>query len=147
MKTLETGEKPGPKDWYADKQYDDYSAAIRNVLDNFDERFPEYADQGFEVAGFVWWQGHKDGPDPGHNSRYEQNLANLIKAWRKEFNAPNAKWAIATVGFDGDKMPEHYIKINEAQKAVADPNKPPQIRGHRQDHRDPPVLAWPGGVA
>ncbi|HSP43656.1 MAG TPA: sialate O-acetylesterase, partial [Luteolibacter sp.] len=117
------------KGWYAGKQYDDYTAAVRAVLDNFGGKYPEYAEQGFEVAGFVWWQGHKDGPNPAHNARYEQNLVNLIKAWRKEFNAPKAKWAIATVGFDGENMPEHYVKIAEAQKAVADPKRHPELAG------------------
>ncbi|QTN32817.1 hypothetical protein HZ994_10895 [Akkermansiaceae bacterium] len=122
--------KPGPNDWYAGKQYDDYTAAVRAVLDNFGERYPEYREQGFEVAGFAWWQGHKDGPNPAHNARYETNLANLIKAWRKEFNAPNAKWAIATVGFHGKDMPEHYVRIAEAQLAVADPKKHPEFAGN-----------------
>lgn len=121
--------KPEPTDWYAGKQYDDYTAAIRLVLDNFGERYPEYAEQGFEVAGFVWWQGHKDGPSPAHNARYEMNLVNLIKAWRKEFNAPKAKWAIATVGFDGESMPDFYVKIAEAQKAAADPERHPELAG------------------
>jgi len=129
MKTVETGEKPGPNEWYAGKQYDDYTAAIHAVLDNFGERYPEFKDQGYEVAGFVWWQGHKDGPNAGHNARYETNLVNLIKAWRKEFNAPNAKWAIATVGFHGADMPEHYVKIAEAQLAVADPKRHPELAG------------------
>ncbi|MBT8045477.1 MAG: hypothetical protein KJO79_11045, partial [Verrucomicrobiae bacterium] len=111
----------------AGKQYDDYTVAIHKVLDNFGEHYPEYADQGFEVAGFFWWQGHKDGPNPGHNSRYEQNLVNLIKAWRKEFKAPNAKWTIATVGFEGEKMPEHYVKIAQAQLNVADPKRHPEL--------------------
>jgi alpha-galactosidase len=115
--------------WYAGKQYDEYTEAIRKVLDNFDEQYPEYADQGFEVAGFVWWQGHKDGPNPGHNAYYERNLVNLIKSWRKEFNAPEAKWAIATVGFHGEDMQEHYVKIAEAQMAVADPERHPELAG------------------
>jgi alpha-galactosidase len=129
-RTIAEGGKPGPDEWYAGKQYDDYTAAIHAVLDNFGERYPEYKDQGYEVAGFVWWQGHKDGPNPGHNAHYEQNLANLIKAWRKEFNAPNAKWAIATVGFHGDDMVEHYVKIAEAQLAVADPKRHPEFAGN-----------------
>ena len=95
----------------AGKQYDDFTTSIRAVLDNFGERYPQYKDQGYEIAGFVWWQGHKDGPDPGHNAHYEQNLVNLIKAWRKEFKAPNAPWTIATVGFHGREMVEHYVKI------------------------------------
>jgi Carbohydrate esterase, sialic acid-specific acetylesterase len=121
--------KPGPKDWYAGKQYDDFTTSIRAVLDNFGERYPEYKDQGYEVAGFVWWQGHKDGGSPAHIARYEENLANLIKAWRKEFNAPNAKWAIATVGFHGKDMVENYQKIAAAQLAVADPQRHPEFAG------------------
>jgi hypothetical protein len=35
--------------------------------------FPQCQEQGCEIAGFVWWQGHKDG-NPAHASRYEQNL-------------------------------------------------------------------------
>jgi hypothetical protein len=129
METAGSGKKYEGDGWYAGKQYDDFTASIRAVLDNFAQRYPEYAEQGFEVAGFVWWQGHKDGPNPAHNSRYEQNMVNLIKAWRKEFNAPNAPWAIATVGFHGDNMPEHYVRIAEAQLAVADPQRHPELAG------------------
>ena len=121
--------KPGPKDWYAGKQYDDFTTSIRAVLDNFGERYPQYKDQGYEIAGFVWWQGHKDGGSPAHIARYEQNLVNLIKAWRKEFKAPNAPWTIATVGFHGKEMPEHYVKIAQAQLNVADPKLHPEFAG------------------
>jgi len=121
--------KPAEGAWYAGKQYDDYTASIHAVLDSFKEKYPQYAEQGFEVAGFVWWQGHKDGPNPGHNARYEQNLVNLIKAWRKEFNAPNATWTIATVGFHGADMPEHYVQIAQAQLNVADPKRHPELAG------------------
>lgn len=121
--------KPKPGEWYAGKQYDDYTTSIHAVLDNFSEKYPQYKDQGFEVAGFVWWQGHKDGPSPSHNAAYERNLANLIKAWRKEFNAPNAPWVIGTVGFHGNNMVDHYVKIAEAQMAVADPKKHPEFAG------------------
>ena len=116
--------------WYAGKQYDDYTAAVRAVLDNFGERYPQFKDQGYEVAGFVWWQGHKDGGSPAHIARYEENMANLIKAWRKEFNAPNAAWTIATVGFHGKDMPENYVRIAEAQLAVADPKRHPEFAGN-----------------
>jgi len=125
-----TVRKPKPDEWYAGKQYDDYTASVRAVLDNFKQKYPEYAEQGFEVAGFVWWQGHKDGGSPAHIARYEQNLAALIKAWRKEFNAPNAKWAIATVAFHGENMSEEYVKIAEAQLAVADPKRHPEFAGN-----------------
>jgi alpha-galactosidase len=121
--------KPAPGDWYAGKQYDDYTASIKAVLDHFGERYPQFKDQGYEVAGFVWWQGHKDGGSATHIARYEENMVNLIKAWRKEFNSPEAPWTIATVGFHGKDMPENYVKIAEAQLNAADPKRHPELAG------------------
>ncbi len=103
--------------WYAGKQYDEYTASIRHVLDNFAQIYPQYAAQGYEVAGFVWWQGHKDQND-AHASLYAQNFANLVKAWRKEFNAPNAPWVLATIGFDGWKLSGPGKVVAEAQLSV-----------------------------
>lgn len=116
-------------EWYAGKQYDEFTAAVHEVLDNFDTKFPQFKDQGYEIGGFVWWQGHKDGPNPGHNAMYERNLANLIRAWRQEFNAPDADWTIATVGFQGEDMVEHYRRIAQAQLNVADPKRHPELAG------------------
>lgn len=87
------------------------------------------AGEYYEVAGFVWWQGHKDGGNPGHIAKYETNMVNLIKAWRKEFNAPDADWTIATVGFEGADMPENYRQIAQAQLNVADPERHPELAG------------------
>lgn len=56
-------------------------------------------------------------------------MVNLIKAWRKEFNAPDAPWSIATVGFHGEDMPEHYFRIAQAQLNVADPERHPELAG------------------
>ncbi len=122
--------QPKPGGWYAGKQYDDYTASIKAVLDNFGEKFPQFKDQGYEIAGFVWWQGHKD-QNPVHAARYEQNMVNLINAWRKEFNAPNAKWAIATIGFEGWRLAEPGKTIAEAQLAVSgDSGRHPEFKGN-----------------
>lgn len=123
------GEEPAPGGWYAGKQYDDYTAAIRETLDRLGREFPEFRDRGYEIAGFVWWQGHKDSGSEAHIRHYERNLVRLIEAWRKEFNAPQAPWAIATVGFGGDRMSEKFRRILEAQMAVADPERHPELAG------------------
>lgn len=123
------GTKPEPINWYAGKQYDDYTQAIHGVLNNFAKHYPQFKDQGYEIAGFVWWQGHKDGGSQAHINHYEENLVNLIKAWREEFKAPKAPWTIATVGFHGEEMPEKYVEILEAQMAVSDPKKHPELSG------------------
>jgi hypothetical protein len=116
--------------WYAGKQYDDYVKAINDVLDNFATLFPAYKDQGYAIAGFVWWQGHKDG-NPAHASRYEQNLVNLIKAWRTEFKAPNAPFVLATIGFGGWKMAGPHLTVANAQLAVSgEKGKYPEFAGN-----------------
>ncbi|MEZ5302013.1 MAG: sialate O-acetylesterase [Verrucomicrobiales bacterium] len=127
-----TGTVPEPVNWYAGKQYDDCVAAAHDVLDNFAANYPQYAAQGFEVAGFVWWQGHKDQYNESHAERYELNLANLINALRAEFNAPDAPFVAATIGFDGGPYPPEsaYGKIHAGQLAVADPAKHPEFAGN-----------------
>ena len=127
-----TGTTPEPIDWYAGKQYDDCFNATHDVLDNFAANFPEYAAQGYEVAGFGWWQGHKDQYDTSYADRYEFNLVNFINVLRAEFNAPNAPFVVATIGFDGGPYdPDSaYGKIHAAQMAVSDPDKHPEFAGN-----------------
>lgn len=54
---------------------------VVDILDDFATEYPQWAAQGFEIAGFVWFQGNKDLGDPAAG-RYEANLARLIKQVR-----------------------------------------------------------------
>ena len=63
------GPEPTPIDWYAGKQYDECFDAAKEVLAKFDEKFPQWKGRGYEIAGFGWWQGHKDGGEQGKGSR------------------------------------------------------------------------------
>jgi alpha-galactosidase len=142
--------------WYAGMQYDEYTKSIHNVLDNFGKIYPQYATQGYEIAGFVWWQGHKDQND-AHASLYAKNFANLVKAWRKEFNAPNAPWVLATIAFEGWRLsgpgkavaeaqlsvdgdagvfPEHKgnVKTIEARDFWREPGESPKNQGYHYNH-------------
>ena len=85
-----------PIDWYAGKQWDDDISYAKTVLSELDKHYPGAT--GYEVAGFFFWQGEKDAGNPGHAARYEQNLVHFIKTVRKEFNAPAAKFVLATMG-------------------------------------------------
>ncbi len=126
----EKGTVPKPIDWYAGKQYDDCFGAVHEVLKNFNKEFPQYAGRGFEIAGFVWWQGHKDSGSELDASRYEQNLVTLINALRKEFDAPKAPFVIATIGFHGWDMKDNFLTIANAQLAMNDYAKYPQFKGN-----------------
>ncbi len=102
---------------------------VRKTLDNIDKVVPGYAGQGYELAGFAWFQGHKDSFDETTIADYEQNLVNLINDVRKEFDKPKLPAVIATVGFGGDNMNEKFVRIFDAQMAVANPAKHPEFAG------------------
>lgn len=124
------GEPKKKVNWYAGKQYDDCFKATHEVLDNFGKNFPQWKDQGYEIAGFVWWQGHKDG-NAAHASRYEHNLVHLIKTLRTEFKSPKAPFVIATIGFGGWKMEGPHVTVANAQLAVSgDKGKYPEFVGN-----------------
>ncbi|GIW79484.1 MAG: hypothetical protein KatS3mg105_1291 [Gemmatales bacterium] len=126
----EKGTEPKPIKWYAGKQYDDDVGNAKKILQDIDKYYPGYRGQGYEVAGFVWWQGHKD-QNPAHASRYEENLVRLIKSLRTDFNAPNAKFVLATIAFEGKNLKGHGLTIAKAQLAVSgETGKYPEFRGN-----------------
>ncbi|WP_309722366.1 sialate O-acetylesterase [Armatimonas sp.] len=120
------GEEKKPVAWYAGKQYDDDTANAKKVLSELDKYYP--GAQKYEIAGFVWWQGHKD-QNAAHASRYEQNLVSLIKNLRKDFNAPKAPFVLA-VGCGNPGRASFGLQIAEAQLAMNDAKKHPEFAGN-----------------
>ncbi|MFN4872463.1 MAG: sialate O-acetylesterase [Akkermansiaceae bacterium] len=119
-----------PIDWYAGKQYDDCVNSAKAVLEKFDESFPHWKSRSYEIAGFVWFQGHKDTGSEITAGRYEQNLVNLIKSLRKDFNAPNAPFVVA-VGCGNEGREGTGLTIANAQLAVdGSTGKYPEFKGN-----------------
>ncbi len=81
---------------HAGEQYDFDVGNAKEVLAKLDSYYP--GAKGCEVAGFFFWQGEADSGDPGLSAHYEENLVSFIKSVRKDFNAPNAKFVLATLG-------------------------------------------------
>ena len=102
---------------------------VRKTLNDIENIVPNYKGQGYEIAGFVWWQGHKDSFSEVLIAEYEKNLVNLINDVRKEFKAPGMPAVVATVGFGGHNMADKFLKILDAQMAVGDPKKHPEFAG------------------
>jgi alpha-galactosidase len=113
------GSEPAPINWYAGKQYDDCFSAAKALLADWDRSFPQFAGRDHEIAGFVWWQGHKDQGSAVHAARYEQNLVQLIDTLRAEFEAPAAPFVVATIGFGGWEMDGLAKVVAAAQLAVS----------------------------
>ncbi|MBK8979546.1 MAG: hypothetical protein IPM29_26900 [Planctomycetes bacterium] len=128
--------------WYAGKQYDDDTDCVREVLSELGRYYP--GARGYEIAGFVWWQGHKD-QQAEWAVRYERNLVQLIKALREDFDAPDAPFVCATIGFGGRNMGGHALTVAEAQLAVADPRRYPEFAGNVRTVDTRPF--WRGGGA
>jgi hypothetical protein len=105
-----------PIEWYAGKQWDDDIANAKKVLSELDKYYPGATK--YEVAGIFWWQGEKDCGNEVHAAHYEENLVQLIKTLRKEFNAPNAKFVMATLGEASKGITGNTGKVLEAMMAV-----------------------------
>jgi alpha-galactosidase len=118
-----------PIDWYAGKQYDDDVSYAKKVLSELDKYYP--GAQGYEVAGFFFWQGEKDCGNAVHAARYEQNLVRFIKQLRKDFNAPDAKFVLATLGEATKGSGGSGGMVLEAQLAVdGKSGKYPEFKGN-----------------
>jgi len=101
---------------------------VQQTLDNIAKIVPGYKGQGHEIAGFGWFQGHKDKDAP--KAEYEKHLVNLIHDLRKDLNAPKMRVVVATVGFHGYRLQSGGWKgVWEAQMAVGDPKQHPEFTG------------------
>lgn len=124
----EKGTEPKPIGWKAGVQYDGDVARAKDVLNNIQKYYPDA--NGYEVTGFLWWQGDKDRYNAGHAAMYEKNLNNLITALRKDFEAPKAKFVCATLGQTSKENAAGNEKmILEAQLNISDPAKYPKLKG------------------
>ncbi len=100
------------------KDYRNMVSEVHGCLGKLGERFPGYKNQGYEIMGFVWFQGWNDQYQDRWLS-YEKNMAHFIRDVRKEFKAPKMKFVIGQMGNDGmapDKpgSPRDYIKKAQA---------------------------------
>jgi len=125
----EKGTEPKKITWTAGCQYTGDVNGAKKVLAELDKYYP--GANGYEVAGFFFWQGDKDRYNAVHADRYELNLVNFIKALRKDFNAPNAKFVVATLGQTKKGATGNEGKILEAQLAVdGKTGKYPEFKGN-----------------
>jgi len=123
------GTEPKAINWYAGKQYDDDTANAKKVLAELDKYYP--GAKGYEVAGFFFWQGERDCGSAALSSRYEQNLVRFIKQLRKDFNAPKAKFVLATLGEAKKGIGGNTGMVLNAHLAVdGNSGKHPEFKGN-----------------
>lgn len=106
---------------------------VKFVLSDIARICPNYdSAQGYEIAGFVWFQGFNDmvnrnvypeTTDVSSTNRFEaytQNLGHLIRDVRKELDAPNLPVVIGVMGVGGKNPNEKNAEFREAMAATAD---------------------------
>ena len=118
-----------PVEWWAGLQYDSDTADAKKALAELEKHYP--GAKSYEIAGFFFWQGEKDAGNPVHAAHYEQNLVAYIKALRKDFAAPNAKFVMATIGESVKGGGGNGGKVLDAQLAVdGTSGKHPEFKGN-----------------
>ncbi|MBM4154926.1 MAG: sialate O-acetylesterase [Lentisphaerae bacterium] len=108
--------------------YREMIAHVRRVLKDIQRVVPDYDErQGYELAGFVWFQGFNDLVDggvypeqnnPGGYDLYADLLGRFIRDVRNDLSAPKMPFVIGVMGIEGlrgDKNPP-MMHFREAQR-------------------------------
>jgi alpha-galactosidase len=106
----------------------EYRQMITDILDTLNNDLPSIVpnydeEEGYELAGFVWFQGWNDLIDWQKVNEYEFNLANLIRDVRVDLSAPTMPFVIGELGMKGlDPVGPgtgRYKAMQQAEKNVA----------------------------
>lgn len=94
-------------------------ASIDETLSNLKTYAPNYDDQGYEIAGFVWFQGYNDKFSDHSTSTYQENMANFIRDVRKDLKSPKLPFVIGAMGHNGTAQKGTTKILADAQIATA----------------------------
>lgn len=105
------------------EDYRGLAAYVHDTLKNLKTRFPKYDETGgYEIAGFVWFQGYNDLFGENSRQEYGQNLVHLIEDLRKEFQAPEMRVVVGIMGVNGPRNVSNFKQkaIRDGQASVND---------------------------
>ena len=119
---------------------------VNKVVGDIKRVYPDYVPQaGYEIAGFVWFQGWNDmvardvypnRDKPGGYDLYSRLLADFIRDVRKDLSAPEMPFVIGVMGVGGpvDKYgpsQQRYKSTHDGfRKAMAAPAAMPEFQGN-----------------
>jgi alpha-galactosidase len=112
-------------------QYRALVGIVHETLDNMKKHFPSYNEKdGYEIAGFVWFQGYNDLFDEKGRKEYGANLVHLIKDLRTEFKSPEMKCVVGVMGVNGVDVEKVNIKQKEVREGHRFVNTVPEFKGN-----------------
>lgn len=119
---------------------------VRKVLADIETIVPDYnPDDGYELAGFVWFQGWNDMVDsgvypqrdqPGGYDAYSKLLTHFILDVRRDLNAPAMPFVIGVMGVGGPTkqyVPDrnrYAVTHQNFRDAMAAPAALPEFKGN-----------------
>jgi len=119
---------------------------VDKVLADIDRVVPQYdAEAGYEIAGFVWFQGWNDMVDqgvypnrsqPGGYDRYSLMMAQFIRDVRNDLDSPELPFVIGVFGVGGpvdDYGPsqQRYVSTHQGfRNAMAAPTSMTEFQGN-----------------
>ena len=119
---------------------------VRHVLNDIKRVYPQYdASGGYELAGFVWFQGWNDMVDggvypsrdqPGGYDLYSDLMAHFIRDVRKDLEAPALPFVIGVLGVGGPVAKygpnqKRYSAVHQNfRDAMAAPGSLPEFQGN-----------------
>ena len=119
---------------------------VKKVLGDIKRVVPDYdAAQGYELAGFAWFQGFNDMVDsgtylnrdkPGGYEAYGTVMADFIRDVRKDLNVPQMPFVIGVLGVGGptaDYAPDqqrYKSSHDNFRAAMAAPAQLPEFKGN-----------------
>ena len=93
---------------------------VHQVLNNLKINHPKYdADAGYEIAGFVWFQGFNDQFSSEFRDNYKANMISFIKDVRGEFKTPQMPFVIGVLGTGVTAARVAKNQVSVGQRAAA----------------------------
>lgn len=116
---------------------------VKKVLSDVGRVYPNYdAKKGFEITGFVWFQGWNDMVDggvypdrgkPGGYDQYSDCLSHFIRDVKKDLKSPKMKFVIGVMGVGGpleEFSNQRYLTTHKTfREAMAGPASIPEFEG------------------
>ncbi len=95
--------------------------SVSKVLENLSDHHPDYReDSGYEISGFVWFQGFNDQFADEFRNAYKSNMVTFIQDVRKDLKKPDLPFVIGVLGtaVTPEKIAENPVSV--AQRAAAE---------------------------
>ena len=111
--------------------YRDLVRIVHQTLADLETHFPAYDGSGYEISGFVWFQGWNDMLDGAHHKEYGPNLANLLRDLRTDLGVPAMPMIVGELGQSGPEdqiNPRYRAKHMSFRAQQASVSKMPEFQ-------------------